>query len=192
MSGLSRTPGKRVGVNSPPRVRIPLPPPAPPAHARPCHSRLAIQRRFGIETSDGRIGAGTSHTCRSTDSSTTSSPRSSSIDESCQTLGSAGGVTSGGGANAPGPSADRGGTSACSCSFKTVSPRWGHSPCGSPHVVECNETVTRHRGSVNPGWPALARRDKASQRPTLVGSNSGSGFRDGPKRSSLLGQSRVG
>ena len=27
MSGLSRTPGKRVGVNSPPRVRIPLPPP---------------------------------------------------------------------------------------------------------------------------------------------------------------------
>ncbi len=28
MSGLSRTPGKRVGVNSPPRVRIPLPPPS--------------------------------------------------------------------------------------------------------------------------------------------------------------------
>ena len=27
MSGLSRTPGKRVWVNSPPRVRIPLPPP---------------------------------------------------------------------------------------------------------------------------------------------------------------------
>src|SRR5882672_11406320 len=27
MSGLSRTPGKRVGVNSPPRVRIPLSPP---------------------------------------------------------------------------------------------------------------------------------------------------------------------
>ena len=27
MSGLSRTPGKRVGVNSPPRVRIPLYPP---------------------------------------------------------------------------------------------------------------------------------------------------------------------
>jgi hypothetical protein len=30
MSGLSRTPGKRVGVNSPPRVRIPLPPPQAP------------------------------------------------------------------------------------------------------------------------------------------------------------------
>jgi hypothetical protein len=30
MSGLSRTPGKRVGVNSPPRVRIPLPPPPHP------------------------------------------------------------------------------------------------------------------------------------------------------------------
>ena len=29
MSGLSRTPGKRVRVNSPPRVRIPLPPPVP-------------------------------------------------------------------------------------------------------------------------------------------------------------------
>jgi hypothetical protein len=29
MSGLSRTPGKRVWVNSPPRVRIPLPPPGP-------------------------------------------------------------------------------------------------------------------------------------------------------------------
>ena len=29
MSGLSRTPGKRVRVNSPPRVRIPLSPPAP-------------------------------------------------------------------------------------------------------------------------------------------------------------------
>ena len=27
MSGLSRTPGKRVWVNSPPRVRIPLAPP---------------------------------------------------------------------------------------------------------------------------------------------------------------------
>ncbi len=27
MSGLSRTPGKRVWVNSPPRVRIPLSPP---------------------------------------------------------------------------------------------------------------------------------------------------------------------
>ena len=27
MSGLSRTPGKRVRVNSPPRVRIPLSPP---------------------------------------------------------------------------------------------------------------------------------------------------------------------
>jgi hypothetical protein len=27
MSGLSRTPGKRVGVHSPPRVRIPLSPP---------------------------------------------------------------------------------------------------------------------------------------------------------------------
>ena len=30
MSGLSRTPGKRVWVNSPPRVRIPLPPPERP------------------------------------------------------------------------------------------------------------------------------------------------------------------
>ena len=30
MSGLSRTPGKRVWVNSPPRVRIPLPPPPSP------------------------------------------------------------------------------------------------------------------------------------------------------------------
>ena len=30
MSGLSRTPGKRVRVNSPPRVRIPLSPPIPP------------------------------------------------------------------------------------------------------------------------------------------------------------------
>ena len=29
MSGLSRTPGKRVRVNSPPRVRIPLSPPIP-------------------------------------------------------------------------------------------------------------------------------------------------------------------
>ena len=29
MSGLSRTPGKRVWVNSPPRVRIPLAPPKP-------------------------------------------------------------------------------------------------------------------------------------------------------------------
>ena len=27
MSGLSRTPGKRVGAKNPPRVRIPLPPP---------------------------------------------------------------------------------------------------------------------------------------------------------------------
>lgn len=35
MSGLSRTPGKRVGVYSPPRVRIPLPPPgAHPAFPR--------------------------------------------------------------------------------------------------------------------------------------------------------------
>ena len=32
MSGLSRTPGKRVGVNSPPRVRIPL---SPPIFSRP-------------------------------------------------------------------------------------------------------------------------------------------------------------
>jgi hypothetical protein len=31
MSGLSRTPGKRVWVNSPPRVRIPL---APPPHKK--------------------------------------------------------------------------------------------------------------------------------------------------------------
>ena len=30
MSGLSRTPGKRVRVNSPPRVRIPPSPPGPP------------------------------------------------------------------------------------------------------------------------------------------------------------------
>jgi predicted DNA-binding transcriptional regulator AlpA len=33
MSGLSRTPGKRVRVNSPPRVRIP---PSPPGHEIPC------------------------------------------------------------------------------------------------------------------------------------------------------------
>ena len=32
MSGLSRTPGKRVWVNSPPRVRIP---PAPPKQKKP-------------------------------------------------------------------------------------------------------------------------------------------------------------
>ena len=32
MSGLSRTPGKRVWVNSPPRVRIP---PAPPEQKKP-------------------------------------------------------------------------------------------------------------------------------------------------------------
>ena len=34
MSGLSRTPGKRVWVNSPPRVRIPPSPPASPCPAR--------------------------------------------------------------------------------------------------------------------------------------------------------------
>ncbi|MEY2677745.1 MAG: hypothetical protein RLZ00_437 [Pseudomonadota bacterium] len=33
MSGLSRTPGKRVWVNSPPRVRIPLAPPITKAPA---------------------------------------------------------------------------------------------------------------------------------------------------------------
>ena len=33
MSGLSRTPGKRVGVNSPPRVRILLSPPRGPGFA---------------------------------------------------------------------------------------------------------------------------------------------------------------
>ena len=46
MSGLSRTPGKRVWVNSPPRVRIP---PAPPESKKPAHVqaffRLFISKR---------------------------------------------------------------------------------------------------------------------------------------------------
>ena len=42
MSGLSRTPGKRVGVNSPPRVRIPLP---PPGYCRPNVRTAAAPRR---------------------------------------------------------------------------------------------------------------------------------------------------
>jgi hypothetical protein len=48
MSGLSRTPGKRVGVNSPPRVRIPLPPPARPMN-RPREGpfSLAVRNLFG-------------------------------------------------------------------------------------------------------------------------------------------------
>ena len=39
MSGLSRTPGKRVWVNSPPRVRIPL---APPRN----HKKTRLKRVF--------------------------------------------------------------------------------------------------------------------------------------------------
>ena len=39
MSGLSRTPGKRVWVNSPPRVRIPL---APPRN----HKKTRFEARF--------------------------------------------------------------------------------------------------------------------------------------------------
>ena len=39
MSGLSRTPGKRVWVNSPPRVRIPLAPPKP-------HKKTRLVRVF--------------------------------------------------------------------------------------------------------------------------------------------------
>ncbi|MEN9618225.1 MAG: hypothetical protein RL406_462 [Pseudomonadota bacterium] len=39
MSGLSRTPGKRVWVNSPPRVRIPL---APPKQKAPAESAGAF------------------------------------------------------------------------------------------------------------------------------------------------------
>ena len=45
MSGLSRTPGKRVWVNSPPRVRIPLAPPPTnfkPDYAMACHKNLFI------------------------------------------------------------------------------------------------------------------------------------------------------
>jgi hypothetical protein len=42
MSGLSRTPGKRVWVNSPPRVRIPLPPPAVALRER-CKKKRAPQ-----------------------------------------------------------------------------------------------------------------------------------------------------
>ena len=45
MSGLSRTPGKRVWVNSPPRVRIPLAPPPinfKPNHALAFHKTLLI------------------------------------------------------------------------------------------------------------------------------------------------------
>jgi RimJ/RimL family protein N-acetyltransferase len=43
MSGLSRTPGKRVGVNSPPRVRIPLPPPG-----RRKHMHAYVPERFSF------------------------------------------------------------------------------------------------------------------------------------------------
>ena len=45
MSGLSRTPGKRVGVNSPPRVRIPLPPPAtsPAQYSLDCGCAIRTQ-----------------------------------------------------------------------------------------------------------------------------------------------------
>ena len=46
MSGLSRTPGKRVWVNSPPRVRIP---PAPPELKMPAH----VQAFFSSEVSRG-------------------------------------------------------------------------------------------------------------------------------------------
>ena len=48
MSGLSRTPGKRVWVNSPPRVRIP---PAPPKNQKSLHMcRLFL---FGDPEGDG-------------------------------------------------------------------------------------------------------------------------------------------
>jgi integrase len=52
MSGLSRTPGKRVGVNSPPRVRIPLPPPehfeaVPIDEAHACMERLKVAAGMG-------------------------------------------------------------------------------------------------------------------------------------------------
>ena len=48
MSGLSRTPGKRVWVNSPPRVRIPPSPPgfkSPLADASGLFALCAPQRR---------------------------------------------------------------------------------------------------------------------------------------------------
>ena len=51
MSGLSRTPGKRVGVNSPPRVRIPLPPP-PWCVRRPASNLGRHERRLRPQHSD--------------------------------------------------------------------------------------------------------------------------------------------
>ena len=45
MSGLSRTPGKRVWVNSPPRVRIPL---APPKQKAPADSAGAFSLSLGM------------------------------------------------------------------------------------------------------------------------------------------------
>ena len=49
MSGLSRTPGKRVWVNSPPRVRIP---PAPPKPKKPAH----VQAFFRLVLSSDTMG----------------------------------------------------------------------------------------------------------------------------------------
>ena len=48
MSGLSRTPGKRVWVNSPPRVRIPLAPP-------PTNVKKRLFRRFFIARVNRRV-----------------------------------------------------------------------------------------------------------------------------------------
>ena len=49
MSGLSRTPGKRVGANNPPRVRIPLSPPR--------HQRHHVSRRLKTRI-EPRVHAG--------------------------------------------------------------------------------------------------------------------------------------
>ena len=46
MSGLSRTPGKRVGVNSPPRVRIPLSPPPSPSQSPACRGFVVVGQRI--------------------------------------------------------------------------------------------------------------------------------------------------
>gem|GEM_PF-5049413 len=70
MSGLSRTPGKRVWVNSPPRVRIPLPPP-PRTVAGPS-APLLLPRLF-CRTSTGTATASTARWCARTRPGTGSS-----------------------------------------------------------------------------------------------------------------------
>jgi hypothetical protein len=48
MSGLSRTPGKRVGANNPPRVRIPLSPPVTPLSSRLAKSQLRTRLNLSV------------------------------------------------------------------------------------------------------------------------------------------------